>query len=96
MIQAECGVDLVGEAQFMRQGVGHRETGTGYPWWQRDSGRIPCDAAHGESREREHIRGFVSPPLVLPFPCSMKTLSGTHDVHALILGRAITGLQAFS
>ena len=26
---------------------------------------------------------------------SVNTYEGTHDVHALILGRAITGLQAF-
>ncbi len=26
----------------------------------------------------------------------MMPVSGTHDVHALILGRAITGLQAFT
>ena len=26
---------------------------------------------------------------------SVSTYEGTHDVHALILGRAITGLQAF-
>jgi len=25
----------------------------------------------------------------------VNTYEGTHDVHALILGRAITGLQAF-
>lgn len=27
---------------------------------------------------------------------SVNTYEGTHDVHALILGRAITGLQAFN
>jgi glutaryl-CoA dehydrogenase len=27
---------------------------------------------------------------------SVNTYEGTHDVHALIMGRAITGLQAFS
>jgi glutaryl-CoA dehydrogenase len=27
---------------------------------------------------------------------SVNTYEGTHDIHALILGRAITGLQAFS
>lgn len=27
---------------------------------------------------------------------AVNTYEGTHDVHALILGRAITGLQAFS
>jgi glutaryl-CoA dehydrogenase len=26
----------------------------------------------------------------------VNTYEGTHDVHALILGRAITGIQAFS
>jgi len=26
---------------------------------------------------------------------TVNTYEGTHDVHALILGRAITGLQAF-
>jgi glutaryl-CoA dehydrogenase len=26
----------------------------------------------------------------------VNTYEGTHDIHALILGRAITGLQAFS
>ena len=26
----------------------------------------------------------------------VNTHAGTHDIHALILGRAITGLQAFS
>lgn len=28
-------------------------------------------------------------------PETVNTYEGTHDVHALILGRAITGLQAF-
>ena len=27
---------------------------------------------------------------------TVNTYEGTHDIHALILGRAITGLQAFS
>jgi len=27
---------------------------------------------------------------------SVNTYEGTHDIHALILGRAITGLQAFT
>ena len=27
---------------------------------------------------------------------TVNTYEGTHDVHALILGRAITGIQAFS
>ena len=27
---------------------------------------------------------------------SVNTYEGTHDIHALILGRAITGIQAFS
>ena len=27
---------------------------------------------------------------------SVNTYEGTHDIHALILGRAITGLQAFN
>jgi glutaryl-CoA dehydrogenase len=27
---------------------------------------------------------------------SVNTYEGTHDIHALILGRAITGLQSFS
>jgi glutaryl-CoA dehydrogenase len=27
---------------------------------------------------------------------SVNTYEGTHDIHALIIGRAITGLQAFS
>ena len=27
---------------------------------------------------------------------AVNTYEGTHDVHALILGRAITGLQAFT
>jgi len=27
---------------------------------------------------------------------SVNTYEGTNDIHALILGRAITGLQAFS
>ena len=27
---------------------------------------------------------------------SVKTYEGTHDIHGLILGRAITGLQAFN
>jgi glutaryl-CoA dehydrogenase len=26
----------------------------------------------------------------------VNTYEGTHDIHALILGRAITGLQAFT
>jgi glutaryl-CoA dehydrogenase len=26
----------------------------------------------------------------------VNTYEGTHDIHALILGRAITGIQAFS
>ena len=27
---------------------------------------------------------------------TVNTYEGTHDIHALILGRAITGIQAFS
>ncbi len=27
---------------------------------------------------------------------TVNTYEGTHDVHALILGRALTGIQAFS
>jgi len=27
---------------------------------------------------------------------TVNTYEGTHDIHALIIGRAITGLQAFS
>lgn len=29
-------------------------------------------------------------------PLTASPLAGTHDIHALILGRAITGLQAFT
>ena len=39
---------------------------------------------------------LVSHSLTCPFSLvCMPPSSGTHDIHALILGRAITGLQAF-
>ena len=53
---------------------------------------------------------IAAPELPLPLPTptpfpplrhvmnleAVNTYEGTHDIHALILGRAITGLQAFS
>ena len=35
-------------------------------------------------------------PTVECVACHRDVFVGTHDIHALILGRAITGLQAFS
>lgn len=34
-------------------------------------------------------------PIPVAFSTAVNTYEGTHDVHALILGRAITGIQAF-
>ena len=44
---------------------------------------------NGISGEYQVIRHMVNLETV-------NTYGGTHDVHALILGRAITGIQAFS
>jgi glutaryl-CoA dehydrogenase len=43
---------------------------------------------NGISGEYQVIRHMVNPETV-------NTYEGTHDVHALILGRAITGIAAF-
>ena len=48
---------------------------------------IVC-AGNGVSDEYHVIRHMMNLEAV-------NTYEGTHDIHALILGRAITGLQAF-
>jgi glutaryl-CoA dehydrogenase len=40
---------------------------------------------HGEYHVMRHLQNLET----------VNTYEGTHDVHALILGRAMTGLQAF-
>ncbi|WP_420342488.1 acyl-CoA dehydrogenase [Paenirhodobacter sp.] len=56
-----------------------------------DAARLARDmhGGNGISEEFQVIRHMVNLETV-------NTYEGTHDVHALILGRAITGLQAFS
>ena len=47
-----------------------------------------CCPGNGVSDEYHVIRHMMNLEAV-------NTYEGTHDIHALILGRAITGLQAF-
>lgn len=47
-----------------------------------------CGVGNGVSDEYHVIRHMMNLEAV-------NTYEGTHDIHALILGRAITGLQAF-
>ena len=64
---------------------------TGQTMTPRDIARIARDmhGGNGISAEYHVIRHTVNLETV-------NTYEGTHDVHALILGRAITGIQAFS
>jgi glutaryl-CoA dehydrogenase len=51
-----------------------------------------------EARDMLGGNGIVDEYHIIRHVCnleSVNTYEGTHDVHALILGRAITGLQAF-
>ena len=47
-----------------------------------------------------NIMFILDIPLFLFYRCfsrsAVNTYEGTHDVHALILGRAITGMQVFA
>ena len=52
-----------------------------------------------ECRDMLGGNGIVDEYHIIRHVCnleSVNTYEGTHDIHALILGRAITGLQAFS
>jgi glutaryl-CoA dehydrogenase len=51
--------------------------------------RCECIGGNGISDEFGVMRHLVNLQVV-------NTYEGTHDIHALILGRAQTGLQAFS
>jgi glutaryl-CoA dehydrogenase len=64
--------------------------------------RNNCGKALAISRECRDIlggNGISDEYNIIRHVCNLEavnTYEGTHDVHALILGRAITGLQAFS
>ena len=52
-----------------------------------------------EARDMLGGNGIVDEYHIIRHVCNLETVNtyeGTHDIHALILGRAITGLQAFS
>ena len=52
-----------------------------------------------EARDMLGGHGIVDEYHIIRHVCNLETVNtyeGTHDIHALILGRAITGLQAFS
>jgi glutaryl-CoA dehydrogenase len=52
-----------------------------------------------ECRDMLGGNGIVDEYHIIRHVCNLETVNtyeGTHDIHALILGRAITGLQAFS
>ena len=52
-----------------------------------------------DARDMLGGNGIVDEYHIIRHVCSLETVNtyeGTHDIHALILGRAITGLQAFS
>ena len=51
-----------------------------------------------EARDMLGGNGIVDEYHIIRHVCNLETVNtyeGTHDIHALILGRAITGLQAF-
>lgn len=52
-----------------------------------------------DARDMLGGNGIVDEYHIIRHVCNLETVNtyeGTHDIHALILGRAITGLQAFS
>ena len=57
--------------------------------WTSRAWRATCWAATASRDEFGVARHLVNLEVV-------NTYEGTHDIHALILGRAITGIQAFS
>lgn len=64
--------------------------------------RNNCGKALNIAREARDMlggNGIVDEYHVIRHMCNLETVNtyeGTNDIHALILGRAITGLQAFS
>lgn len=64
--------------------------------------RNNCGKALAIAREARDMlggNGIVDEYDVMRHACNLETVNtyeGTHDIHALIIGRAITGLQAFS
>jgi len=64
--------------------------------------RNNCGKALAIAREARDMlggNGIVDEYHIIRHVCNLETVNtyeGTHDIHALILGRAITGLQAFS
>ena len=51
-----------------------------------------------DARDMLGGNGIVDEYHIIRHVCNLETVNtyeGTHDIHALILGRAITGLQAF-
>lgn len=51
-----------------------------------------------EARDMLGGNGIVDEYHIMRHVCNLETVNtyeGTHDIHALIMGRAITGLQAF-
>lgn len=51
-----------------------------------------------QARDMLGGNGIVDEYHIIRHVCNLETVNtyeGTHDIHALILGRAITGLQAF-
>jgi alkylation response protein AidB-like acyl-CoA dehydrogenase len=61
------------------------------------------DASNAEGLEKGRWllggNGIVDEYHIIRHVCNLETVNtyeGTHDIHALIIGRAITGLQAFS
>lgn len=51
-----------------------------------------------EARDMLGGNGIVDEYHIIRHLCNLETVNtyeGTHDIHALIIGRAITGLQAF-
>lgn len=63
--------------------------------------RNNCGKALAIAREARDMlggNGIVDEYHIIRHLCNLETVNtyeGTHDIHALILGRAITGLQAF-
>ena len=64
--------------------------------------RNNCGKALAIAREARDMlggNGIVDEYHIIRHVCNLETVNtyeGTHDIHALIMGRAITGLQAFS